>query len=218
MNGILDHFKERHPRNLSANDDITINNISVTIDDRHMYLVAQNRFIFIVSFKIDTMQKLAFWAVQHIGSKKSANQHVYELQVTSNEDNRRKAIFTDHCFNDAMDVNEIFRSAKCAVMPLDMMAHFIKDKKLTFSISIKRYQPGIKKGPGSEGDNQTVQNQQNGPRAPNQQNGPRAPSAGPKHKGQGGNSSRGKSPGPLMHKGPGPHTQRGPNKQHKRFE
>uniref|UniRef100_S4PXU7 E3 ubiquitin-protein ligase n=1 Tax=Pararge aegeria TaxID=116150 RepID=S4PXU7_9NEOP len=190
LNGMLDHFKERHPKNLNTDDEITINNTTITNDDRHMYLVAQNKFLFIISFKIDTMQKMAYWAVQHIGSKKSAQQHVYEVHVTSNQDQRRKVIYTEHCFNDAIEANEIFRMAKCAIMPLNMMDHFLKDKRLTFSCTIKRNQPGFKKGTGSAPENKTSQNHSKA-----------------KPKGPGGNNFRTKSPGPHMPKGP--------NKQHK---
>ncbi|XP_045772302.1 E3 ubiquitin-protein ligase SIAH1-like isoform X2 [Maniola jurtina] len=196
LNGMLDHFKERHPDNLSADANITINNTSITTDDRHMYLVAQNKFLFIISFKIDTMLKMAYWAVQHIGGKKAAQQHIYEISVTSNQDSRRKAVFTDHCFNDAMDANEIFRQAKCAVMPLAMMAHFLKDKRLTFSFSIKRNNPGFKKGPGPDGENKPFHNKQKGPRS--QSKGPH-----PQPKGPGGNNFQGQNSGPHMHKGPG---------------
>ncbi|KAI5651973.1 beta-eliminating lyase domain-containing protein [Phthorimaea operculella] len=90
---------------------------------------------------VDTLQKMAYWAIQHVGGKKVAQQHIYEIHVTSKLDSRRKVVFIEHCFNDAIKADEVFRQAKCGVLPLNSLNHFIKDKKLSFRFFVKRIPP-----------------------------------------------------------------------------
>ncbi|XP_047529844.1 E3 ubiquitin-protein ligase SIAH1-like [Vanessa atalanta] len=180
LKDILDHFKERHPNHcyMNTDNDININNISISVDERYMYLMPQGKFLFLLTFKVDTCQKMAYWVVQHIGSKKAAQQHVYGIHITSKQDDKRTVIFTDKCFNDAFDVNEIFRQARCGVMPLTMLSHFIKDGKLSFQFIVKKNQPFFKNK-----DKGFVKETNQRPKGPGPQNA--------------GNQSRGKSPGPM---------------------
>lgn len=153
---ILDHFKEHHPLycNINSNTDIHLKNMSATTDDRFMYLIPQGKLLFTLSIKIDTCQKMAYWAIQHIGSKRTAQQHSYEIQIISTQDLRRKVTFADQCFSDAFDINEIFRQGKCGIMPLKMLPHFIKDGNLLFRFDIIKHQGNFRnrdtsKGPGN---------------------------------------------------------------------
>lgn len=176
---MMEHFKERHPKHCDVNTDtdVEVSNISIREDERLVYLVAQTKMLFIITMKIDTLQKMAYWTIQHIGSKKVAQQHIYEIHVTSKQDPRRKVVFIEHCFNDAMKADDVFRIGKCAVLPLDVLAHFIKDKHLSFRFFIKRIPGGPKqKGETDNGKNDNKQNK--GPKGP----GPKGPgpNAGPK--------------------------------------
>ncbi|CAG4980191.1 unnamed protein product [Colias eurytheme] len=137
---LMNHFQESHPQNCDKkpNSDITIEKISTTSDHRFLYLLQQNKQVFILSFKIDTVQKLAYWLVQYLGTKSAAMQNIYEIHITSFQNVKRKVVFADHCFSDSMDVNDVFRQAKCAVMPLIMLNHFIGNSKLVFRCLIKR--------------------------------------------------------------------------------
>lgn len=196
---MLGHFKERHPQNcnISMNTDIHLNNISVSVDDRYMYLVEQQKFLFILSIKMDTCQKMAYWAIQHIGSKKTAQQHTYEINITSKQDERRKVIFSDTCYNDAFDTNEIFRQGKCGVMPLNVLSHFIKDGKLLFQFNIIRNQSNFKNRNKSNGPNTGNNQIHKGPKGqPQNKPGPHP-----------GNNFRSKSPSAFKNhqKGPGGH-------------
>ncbi|XP_053607938.1 E3 ubiquitin-protein ligase Siah1-like [Plodia interpunctella] len=161
---MIEHFKERHPAhcNISSDSEVELDNIKITEDDRHMFLVAQGKLLFIITMKIDTLQKMVYWAVQHIGGKKSAQQHVYEIHVSSKQDTRRKTVFIEHCFNDAIKADEVFRIGKCAVMPLDVLSHFIKDRKLSFRFFIKRMPP-VQKEKINKGDVKKDENKPPGP-------------------------------------------------------
>lgn len=147
----MDHVKELHPAEYIVGTDnlIQIKGININADDRHVYLVSQRNFVFIITFKIDMQQKMAYWTIQHIGSKKVAKEHIYEIQVISEKDPRRKVVFSEHCFNDALKADDVFRLAKCAMLPVNAMDHFIKDRKLSFRFLIKHI-PGQYK-PNQEG-------------------------------------------------------------------
>lgn len=158
---MMDHFKERHAENcnVATDEEVEISNVDIKTDDRHLYLVSQTKMLFIITMKIDTLQEMAYWTIQHIGSKKVAHDHIYEIHITSKQNSRRKVVYIDHCFNDALKADEVFRTGKCAVVPLDFLANFINNKKLSFRFFIKRLpaepknnnkQPG-QKGPGPKG-------------------------------------------------------------------
>ncbi|KAJ2946156.1 hypothetical protein O0L34_g5087 [Tuta absoluta] len=176
---MMDHFTERHPTNCNVSSDaeVELDNVNVREDDRHIYVVSQAKLIFILTFKVDTLQKMAYWAIQHIGGKKVAQQHIYEVHVTSKLDPRRKVVFIEHCFNDAIKADEVFRQAKCAVLPLNSLNHFVKDKKLSFRFFIKRIPPAQPKNKNDKDEGKNVQtpNQNKGPKGP----GPKGPHPGP---------------------------------------
>uniref|UniRef100_A0A1E1WES9 E3 ubiquitin-protein ligase n=1 Tax=Pectinophora gossypiella TaxID=13191 RepID=A0A1E1WES9_PECGO len=140
LGDMVNHFKERHADNFIANPDadIELSNVNIREDDRHMYLLNQGKLLFILTMKIDTSQKMAYWTVQHIGSKNMARQYIYEVCVTSKQDPRRKVVFIEHCFNDAIKADEVFRQAKCALLPLDSLNHFIANKKMSFKFLVRR--------------------------------------------------------------------------------
>lgn len=173
---MMDHFKERHAANCNINSDteVELNNVDVKEDDRHLYLISQGKMHFILTIKMDTLQKMAYWTIQHIGSKKVAKEHIYEIHITSNLDARRKVVFIEHCFNDSMKADEIFRLAKCAIIPLDSLKHFIKDKKLTFRFFVKRLPPPPKNNKNEGKNENKTSNDNKGPKGP----GPKGP--GPK--------------------------------------
>lgn len=186
---MMAHFKERHPNEcVSADTEIEIKNINLKEDDRYMYLTSHSKMLFTITLKIDTLQKMAYWVVQHIGSKKVAQQHVYDIQVTSKKDSRRKVVFTEHCFNDTLKADEVFRLAKCGMLPVSALEHFVNDRTMSFRFSIRRFtnMPNDVKNEG--GKNETHQNK--GPK------GPKGPQRPQPHVGQG--------PGPNTAKGPGP--------------
>lgn len=204
---MMDHFKERHEEycNASSDSDIVLDNINVKEDDRHFFMVSQGKMLFIITFKLDTLQKMAYWTVQHIGSKLVAKQHIYEIHVTSNQDQRRKVVYIEHCFNDSIKADEVFRLGKCAVLPLDYLSHFVKDKKLTFRFFIKRLPGPAAKGKPEKGDGNNDNNSANhgpNPKGPAANQGP-----GPKGPGPKGPGPKGPGPkqgGPKGHPGPGP--------------
>ncbi|XP_063389167.1 E3 ubiquitin-protein ligase SIAH1-like [Cydia fagiglandana] len=141
---MMEHFKEKHPAHCVAEVDreagwrLQVEQLDLKECARHVFLAAQQNFLFIITLKVDTIQRMAYWVIQHIGQKKIAQQHLYEIQVTSGRDQQRKVVFTEHCLNDSLKADEVFRQANCAVMPLDMLTHFIKDKTLSFRFVIKR--------------------------------------------------------------------------------
>lgn len=162
---MMDHFKERHANhcNVTSDTEVELTNVNVNDDDRHFYLVAQAKLLFILTMKIDTLQKMAYWTVQHIGSKKVAEQHIYEVHVTSKQNPRRKVVFIENCFNDTIKAEEIFRKAKCAIIPLDVLKNFLKDKQLSFRFYIKRLPcPPKNKGDGKD-DNKPANKEAKGP-------------------------------------------------------
>lgn len=178
---IMDHFKERHTDNcnVTSDADVELNNVSVKEDDRYVYLVSQGKMLFIITMKIDSLQKMAYWTVQFIGGKNVARQHIYEIHVTSKQDARRKTVYTEHCFNDAIKADDVFRLGKCAIMPLDALSHYIKDRKLSFRFFIKRLPPVYNPGNG-DGKNPKPQNK--GPKGPKSggPTGPKPKFSGPK--------------------------------------
>lgn len=202
LKDMMSHFKERHSQNvLNITSDITIPDIFLNNDCRHLYLLQFNKQIFFLSFKIDTVQKMAFWFVQYVGTKKAARQNVYEIQMTSKQHEKRQVTYVDYCFSDSMDANEVFRNAQCAVMPLNMMAHFIAGSKITFRCLIKR---------AFEGKPGFIKNDQAKDSSSSQRKGP-AP------------ENRHKSPGPHFPRAKGPNNnnagpKRGPHKKHQEYK
>lgn len=191
---IMDHFKERHGSfcNVTTDEEVEITNVDIKNDDRHFFLVAQSKLLFILTMKIDTLQKMAYWTIQHIGSKKVAQDHIYEIHITSKQNPRRKVVFIEHCFNDAIKAEEVFRQGKCAVLPLDSLVHYIKDKAMSFRFFIKRIPPGGPKNNNAKNDNK--------PPGPNQGNGPKGPGPkGPKNQ-ENKNKPNGPGPGPKFNK------------------
>lgn len=187
----MDHFKERHEKQCSVTSDadIELENVNINEDERHFYLVGLGKLLFTITMKIDTIQKMAYWTVQHIGSKKTAHQHIYEIHVTSKKDERRKVVFIEHCFNDALKADEVIRQGKCAVIPLSMLTHFVKDNKLSFRFFIKRIPAAPKKNDNDKGNKNNHQT----PKGPGKGPGPKGP--GPK-----GQGPKGQGPGPKGQK------------------
>lgn len=185
---MMNHFQERHAAHCNINSDTEVElTADVKEDDRHLFLINQGKMNFILTVKIDTLQKMAYWTIQHIGSKKVAKEHIYEIHVNSNLDARRKVVFIEHCFNDSIKADEIFRQAKCALLPLDSLNHFIKDKKLSFRFFVKRLPPTVKNNKNDAKNENKGPNESKGPKGP----GPKGP--GPK------------GPGPKSgQNGPGP--------------
>lgn len=156
-----DHIRECHPEAYTANatdNKIEMKNINIKNDDRYLYMAWQSKFTFIITFKIDVRQKMAYWAIQHVGSKKIAKEHIYEIHVTSEKDPRRKVVFSEHCFNDALKADEVFRQAKCAMMSVEALEHFVKDGKLPFRYFIKRIPGPPNKKEGGENKNKALKN------------------------------------------------------------
>lgn len=192
----MEHFKDRHAShcNVATDEEVELNNVDINNDDRHFFLVAQTKFLFIITIKIDTLQKMVYWTIQHIGSKKAAHDHIFEIHVLSKQNPRRKVVFTEHCFNDAIKAEEIFRQGKCAVLPLDVLIHYIKDKKLSFRFFIKRIPPPPPKNKNDKGDGKNDNKPLNqghkgpgpkGPKNPEAKNKPNgAGPKGPKNKAQ----------------------------------
>lgn len=185
------HFQDRHPNhcNLNSDTDVVLNNVNLTEDDRFVYLINQAKFLFVMTIKIDTLQKMAYWTNQHIGSRKSAQQHVYEIHITSQQDARRKVVFIEHCFNDAMKTDEVFRLGKCAIIPLASLGHYLKDKRLSFRFFIKKV-PFVPKNGNKDAENKS-QNAEEKRNFNKEAQGGKGP--GP----QGGKGPRG--PGPHKH-------------------
>ncbi|KAG6445897.1 E3 ubiquitin-protein ligase SIAH1 [Manduca sexta] len=195
LKDIMDHFQERHQKNCNVSSDTPVNldNIELKEDERFLYLVAQQKMLFIITVKLDTLQKMAFWIVQHIGSKSVARQHIYEIHLTSNLDERRKLVFCDHCFNDAIKADEVFRQGKCAVVPFEALKHFIKDKKITFKFFIKRLPVANKKKVDNGKDAKPNDNKQNpAPKGPGPKKGPKD-ATGPPKPGPGGKPKQNKA-------------------------
>ncbi|XP_075973474.1 E3 ubiquitin-protein ligase Siah1-like [Anticarsia gemmatalis] len=174
---IMEHFKDRHPENcnVATDEEVEISNVDIKKDDRHVYLVAQSKMHFVITMKIDTLQKMAYWTIQLIGSKKAARDHIYEIHVISKQTARRKVVFIEHCFNDALKADEVFRMGKCAVLPLDSLVHFIQNKKMSFRFFIKRIPNDAQNNKGDGKDN----NKPPGPKGPGNK-GPNKPPNGPK--------------------------------------
>ncbi|VVD04531.1 unnamed protein product, partial [Leptidea sinapis] len=143
--------KQKHPENIkeNANSEFNLNHVSINAHLKQIFIMSMNKRVFIVSFDINPVNKMAFWAVQLIGTKKQAVDCTYEIQLTSMQTEKRMVTFKDHCFNDTMDDSEIYGLAKCPVMPLDMLSHFMKDNKLCFRCELKlsTYQKTKNDGP-----------------------------------------------------------------------
>lgn len=177
LNKMMDHFKEHHPKNCNLNSDVDveIDKVDLKENERYVYLLShQNKFLFIMTFKIDIMQRIAYWVIQHIGPKKNAQQYVYEIHVTSKINNKRKYVYTETCFNDALKADEVFHRGQCPVMLLDTLAHFIKHRKLAFRFFIKRIptnQPNKSDGNGNDDNQKGNDTPHKGPKGP----GPKGP-------------------------------------------
>ncbi|KAH9642147.1 hypothetical protein HF086_007457 [Spodoptera exigua] len=175
LKDMMEHFKDRHAENcgVTTDEEVELTNVDIKNDDRHLFLVAQAKFIFIVTVKMDTLQNMVYWTIQHIGNKKVAHDHIYEIHVLSKQAPRRKVVFTEHCFNDAIKPEEIFREGKCPMMPLEVLINYIKDKKLSFRFFIKRIPPAVPKNNNDKGNgkNDNKPNPGPGPKGP----GPKGP-------------------------------------------
>ncbi|GBP85961.1 hypothetical protein EVAR_63110_1 [Eumeta japonica] len=163
MKEMLNHFKERHPNNcnISENNTVEINNVNINEDDRYLYLVPQGKFLFLLTVRLDTQKNMIYWSIQHIGSKSAAMQYIYEIHLGSLNNEKRKIVFTEQCFNDAIKADEVFNLAKCPMLSLDSLSTFIKNKKFSFQIYIKRLQPPNAKNKGNKNltkDGQTSKN------------------------------------------------------------
>ncbi|XP_047517840.1 E3 ubiquitin-protein ligase SIAH1-like isoform X1 [Pieris napi] len=195
---MLNHFKDRHPGNCAnITSDVTIDNISVTNDCRHFYLLQFNKQIFYLSFKIDTVQKLGYWLVQYVGTKKAARQNVYEIQMNSKQHQKRQVTYIDYCFSDSMEANEVFRQAQCAVMPLIMMGHFIDNSKITFRCLIKRAFEGKPAFKNNDQSKDSTSGQKKGPPPPNRHKSPGPHVSRAKGSGTNNTQSVGPKPGPF---------------------
>ncbi|XP_041978517.1 E3 ubiquitin-protein ligase SIAH1-like [Aricia agestis] len=135
---LFEHFKSNHAENcrirLDQESELKVNS---STDNRLMFMLSQGKYLFLFTIKIDTYQKMIYYVVQHIGIKKFAQQFVYEINIVSKKDSRRKVIFIDHCYSDTSDIKEIFSNGTCGIMPLGMFAHFVENDRITLKISIK---------------------------------------------------------------------------------
>lgn len=133
--------------------------MSVSVACRHLYLIQDEKNLFLLSFKLDTIKRQAYWLVQFMGTKAAAGQNIYEIHLTSQLRENRKITFVDYCFSDTIEADLIICSGKCAIMPLDMFPHFFNNSKVVFSCFIKRIH--YKR----EGPNVPHPNSQNGSRS-----------------------------------------------------
>lgn len=190
LKDMMEHFKDRHAEHCSVTTDeeVELTNVNIKNDDRHLFLVAQAKFIFIVTVKMDTLQNMIYWTIQHIGSKKVAHDHIFEIHLLSKQTPRRKIVFTEHCFNDAVKPEEIFREGKCPMLPLEVLVNYIKDKKLSFRFFIKRIPPAAPKTNNDKGNgngkNDNKPNPGPGPKGPGPK-GPKNPDGKNKQNGPG---------------------------------
>lgn len=193
---MMEHFKQKHPNACDAGPqadaDVELENVSLRECDRRLFLAAQNKFLFIITVKIDTIQRMAYWTVQHIGPKKQAHQYLYEIHVNSKREPQRKVIFTEHCFSDTVKVEEIIRQNNCAVLPLGTLAQFIINDKLSFRYLIRKVNEKPKQNENAAANDNAHARSASCTRG----NGPKP--KGPWQKGPG---PKGPGPGP---KGPGP--------------
>ncbi|KAI8442402.1 hypothetical protein MSG28_005918 [Choristoneura fumiferana] len=195
LHQIMEHFKQKHPEACDcgpqADADVELENMSLRQCDRRLLLAAQNKYLFIITVKVDTIQRMAYWTVQHIGPKKQAHQYLYEIHLNSKREPQRKIVFTEHCFSDTVKVEEIIRQNNCAVLPLGTLGQFIMNDKLNFRYLIRRVnekpKPDENAAPNSENAHSRSASRTRG-------NGPKPKGPWPKGPGP-------KGPGP---KGPGP--------------
>lgn len=177
-----------------AGAGVELGGVSLRQCDRRVLLAAVYKHLFLVTVTVDTVQRMAYWTVQHIGPKKQAHQYLYEIHLNSKREPQRKIVFTDHCFSDAVKVEEIIRQNNCAVLPLGTLGLFIMNDKLSFKYAIRNVNQKPKPNENLAPNNVNAHS-----RSASRNRGNAPAPKGPKGPGPKGQGPKGQGP-----KGPGP--------------
>ncbi|XP_073948566.1 E3 ubiquitin-protein ligase SIAH1-like [Choristoneura fumiferana] len=145
-NHVTEHVKEMHTSMFTEGleAEIEMEGLTMRDCDRRVHVAAQQRNVFVVTFKLDSIQRLAYWTIQYMGPKKYAHNYNYEIHVTSKREPHRKVIFTERCLSDTTKTEDIFRQCLCAVLSLNALETFSTDNKVSYRFVISRHNPNYK--------------------------------------------------------------------------
>ncbi|KAI8442405.1 hypothetical protein MSG28_005921 [Choristoneura fumiferana] len=137
---LMDHFRQNHPLNCNIcnESDMQVSGICEDRDMHYVYLIAQTNMHFLITVKTATVDKAVHICIQYIGSKEEARRYIYEIHINSVHDAASRVVFVERCFNDTIQVDDIFRESKCVSIPLRKLRHYVEDEKLAFKFVIKK--------------------------------------------------------------------------------
>lgn len=121
--------------------EIEVERVTLLECNRRVSVAVQRRNIFIITFKVDTIQRLAYWTVQYMGPKKYAHTFDYEIHVSNKHEPRRKVIFREYCTSDSVKTEDIFSKCCCAVLSLKALQAFSIGDKVSYRVIILKHQP-----------------------------------------------------------------------------
>lgn len=136
------HFMESHEKHTSLKPgvEVVFHNFDLTLNDRDLQLIPFDNCLFLYHVKIDNNKKIAYWAVQFIGSEKDAGRWKYDFTLYHTK--AAKYInFSEKCQSFETSIQTLFNSGNCVGVPLEILDNFIQDNKnFTFKFFLRPFQ------------------------------------------------------------------------------
>ncbi|KAF9815770.1 hypothetical protein SFRURICE_009287 [Spodoptera frugiperda] len=130
------HFDEMHSpnRGIDAEKEIYLKNIHDSSRQVHLVVVGGHNFL--CHLKVSEPDGKIFMSVQLLGNKTSAKKWSYEIHIYKKSEPRRKYMYTDTCVYANRDIEDVFKSCSCAVLPIFYAASFTDKEGLAFKFFI----------------------------------------------------------------------------------
>ncbi|CAK1590284.1 unnamed protein product [Parnassius mnemosyne] len=138
INQLDSHFADVHPEHQQAAVDKELIVQSTENDYRIVHLVLIGNFHFLFHIKIDTSEQMLYMSTQLLGTGSSAAKWNYEIHIYNKKQPRRKYQYLDVCLSNGTSIDEIFRTNKCAVLPLAYVTTFENNGAITYKFYIKK--------------------------------------------------------------------------------
>ncbi|CAH1640936.1 unnamed protein product [Spodoptera littoralis] len=129
------HFDEMHSSNRGVDVDKEIYLRDIHNSSRQVHLVVIGGYNFLCHLQVSETDGKIFMAVQLLGINTAAKKWTYEIHVYKKSEPRRKYMYSDTCVSSK---EEVFKSGKCAVLPIFYAATFVDREGMAFKFFIQK--------------------------------------------------------------------------------
>lgn len=137
------HFDDTHPENRQSTGDTELLITNIKSNKTTMHLVEIGPYNFIIRVKFDEKTSKVYMVAQLYGTCVSASKWSYKFQISNGT---KMYEYSDICLPNFVAAEDIYKDAKCAVLPTDFAMNFVKEDCLAYKFSLKKDIPSWKHG------------------------------------------------------------------------